>query len=80
MESQMKKIRYFTLKKYLSIVLLIFTVASIQTANAIIQITDVNQLPWDERFRMGNKGTTNGKLLFSLKLHKNFLPFILNSQ
>jgi hypothetical protein len=73
MESQMKKIRYFTLKKYLLIVFLSFAVASIQTANAIIQITDVNQLPWDERFRMGNKETTNGKLLFSLKGGGNLL-------
>ena len=30
-----------------------------------LQITDVNKLPWDERFRMGHKNTTNGKLLFS---------------
>jgi hypothetical protein len=30
-------------------------------------IVDVNSLPWDERFRMGSKQTTKGKLLYTNK-------------
>ena len=62
----MKQAKQFV-KNYFLISLISLFITSVAIANTAIQIIDVNQLPWDERFRMGNKGTTNGKLLFSLK-------------
>ena len=29
-----------------------------------LSITDVNAMEWDDRFRMGKKGTSSGKLLY----------------
>ena len=29
-----------------------------------IEVTNIDQVPWDDRFRMGKSGSTNGKLLF----------------
>ena len=40
------------------------TIFAQETVWESIEIINVNQVPWDDRFRMGKAGSTNGKLLF----------------
>ena len=40
------------------------TIFSKETVWENIEVINVNQVPWDDRFRMGKAGSTNGKLLF----------------
>ena len=40
------------------------TIFAQETVWESIEIINVNQVPWDDRFRMGKAGATNGKLLF----------------
>ena len=61
------------LKKNIYISILVFFMCSILIEGVLandevnwepLQVQNVDNIPWDERFRMGKAGSTNGKLLF----------------
>lgn len=65
---KLHSLRFYLIPLFYGVLLGSYVVAeesSMDSQWVPLQITDVNRLPWDERFRMGHKNTTNGKLLFS---------------
>ena len=61
-------LRFYLIPLFYGVLLSSHVVAEESSQDSLwvpLQITDVNKLPWDSRFRMGHKNSTNGKLLFS---------------
>ena len=63
------------IKNFYTVLCLSFLVISLALSNEkisandknkweLLEIKNVDEIPWDDRFRMGKTGSTNGKLLF----------------